>query len=382
MIFFKANHFTRRQLHISKCLLPGLLFAVSPILSQALPVAYSLDSLIQYDSEIRSRNEGLDDLQLQLQARVKSESLLGPFLVHAAIGGTAIQFHENSEFDREAFIAGLQLVPKASLRNDRITISGDLSFDSYTESNPYIGDLISSDQLKGSAKLSYIPNSRVNTFITADYVRTSPDSAPYNDQTVKQVASGLEFGLAREAKVYSTLQLQTNRISGRPYPTTHSHLIQVGWTGKLGERARVLLSVGAQAYEKVGLGTSTSPYYESSLTWEPNPSSRLTIRATQGLSVFIDNSVNKETRIEIRAMRTINSRWSANLIGFYSKDRLNRYPTTNREDKSKGIGGELQCQLSKTTFISIFMNAVDRSSDQDLYTYDRLISGLRLTLEW
>lgn len=369
-------------LPITELLLSGLLCSVFTSPTNALPLAYSLDSLIQYDSEIRSRNEGLDDFQLQLQARVKSESPLGPFLVHAAIGGTAIKFHENSEFDREAFIAGLQLVPKASLRNDRITISGDLAFDSYTESNPYLGDLISSDQLKGSATLHYIPNSRLNTFLTADYLRTFPDSAPYNDQTMNRVTSGLEFELARETKVYSTLHLQTNRISGRPYPTTHSHLIQVGWTGKLGERARVLLSAGAQAYEKVGLGTSTSPYYESSVTWEPNPSSRLTIRATQGLSVFIDNSVNKETRIEIRAMRTINSRWSANLIGFYSKDRLNRYPSTDREDKSKGIGGELNSKLSKDTFVSIFINVIDRSSDQDLYTYDRLISGLRLTLEW
>lgn len=382
MISLQAKHLPAPRLLVPKRLLLGLLFTISPTLSKALPVAYSVDSLVQYDSEIRSRNEGLDDVQLQLQARLTSEAPFGPFLVHAAIGGSVIRFHENSEFNREAFIAGLQIVPKTALRNDRITITGDLSFDSYTESNPYVGDLISSDQLKGSAKLSYVPNSRLNSFVTVDHVRTYPDSAPYNDQTVNRVASGLEFELARETKVYSTLQLQTNRISGRPFPTTHSHLIQVGWKGKLGKRATLLLSAGAQAFEKVGLGTSTSPYYESSLSWEPNPSSRFTIRASQGLSVFIDNSVNKETRIEIRAMRTFNSRLSANLIGFYSQDRLNRYPSTYREDESKGIGGELQSKLSNTTLVSIFINAIDRSSDQDLYTYDRVISGLRLTLEW
>lgn len=382
MISIQAKHPPTPRLRLREGLLPGLLFAISPILSQALPVAYSVDSLLQYDSEIRSRNEGLDDIQLQLQARLTSEAPFGPFLVHATIGGTAIRFHENSEFNREAFIAGLQIVPKTSLRNDRITITGELSYDSYTESNPYVGDLISSDQIRGSAKLSYVPNSRLITFVTADHVRTYPDSAPYSDQTVNRVASGLEFELARDTKVYSNLQLQTNRISGRPFPTTHSHLIQVGWMGKLGKRATVLLSGGAQAFEKVGFGTSTSPYYESSLSWEPNPSSRLTIRASQGLSIFIDNSVNKETRIEIRAMRIFNSRLSANLIGFYSQDRLNRYPGTNREDESKGVGGELQSNLSKTTLVSIFINAIDRSSDQDLYTYDRVISGLRLTLEW
>lgn len=382
MISIQAKYLHTPRVPICKRLLPFLLFSIFPILSHALPVAYSVDSVIQYDSEIRSRNEGLDDVQLQLQARLTSEAPFGSFLVHASIGGTAIRFHENAEFNREAFIAGLQIVPKTSLRNDRITITGDLSFDSYTESNPYVGDLISSDQLRGSAKLSYVPNSRLNTFFAADHVRTYPDSAPYSDQTVNRVASGLELELARETKLYSSLQLQTNRISGRPFPTTHSHLIQVGWKGKLGKRATLLLSAGAQAFKKVGLGTSTSPYYESSLSWEPNPSSRFTIRASQGLSVFIDNSVNKETRIEIRTMRTFNSRWSANLIGFYSKDRLNRTPSTNREDESKGIGGELQSRLSTTTFASIFLNVLDRSSDQDLYTYDRVISGLRLTLEW
>jgi hypothetical protein len=348
----------------------------------ARPLSYSLESEVRYDSEVRARNEGLEDVSLHLRTTLDSEWKLGPAVLNARIGGDVIRFDKERELNEESVLLGLDLSPSNVLKNSRLVLSGNFSYDTVTRSDPYLGDFIRSRQVEAVARLKYDPNRRWQLLMVPSLSKQLPDTAPYEDQTVAKLALSGTLASGENGGLVLSVDLYESRLSDSSTPDTRSLTAHAGWRGGSPEGLSWFASTGLQTMERRPGPRSDNPFLSASAHWRINQRSSLSATATHGLQVYLDNSINEESRLAIVLTRDITRDWTGIASIIWSKDRLERAIRGNRKDDFVLASIRLTRQLTRRTSASLFVEISDRSSSDNTFKYDRLRSGIRWSGIW
>jgi hypothetical protein len=364
------------------------------ILTNAIiPFAYakvdlSLRSSVEYDSEIRSRNEGWDDIRFEVETIIQTHVRLRKMEISTRLGAQILRFEEHNDLGTEGIIARLEFVPSNSFRNNHISLSGNLSLDRSTTSDPILGDLITSDRLSARGQLLYDPTRRRQYTLEPYFNKLVPDLGNYRDLTLTGVKLRSQQRFSNRSAIIAEAHFNTSQLSGSNPTQTDFYSIQTGWEHKENDTLYFLLSVGLQAYDRESSVSSENPYARFEATWSIDDTTRLTASATHSLEVHLENSINEKSLLEIICSRQINHRLKALLRGALGKDRLeNPGQLKNpalfaRSDDFLQTSFELQVLLARESTLRVFIGYTDRSSNITIFTYDRLQAGTSVQMFW
>lgn len=372
--------------HKQQGILSSLLTAAACVLAShmghGLAITYALESEVLYDSEIRARDEGLADTSFRVRGTIHSAWRLGPGNIEARLGGDLRRFDKEQQFDQDALIVGIDLSPATAFRNSRLTLSGNASYDSTTRSDPYLGNFIQSEQFEGGARLEYDPNSRVTLSVAPSFLRQFPDADAYRDQTVRSLRLEGRLAMGRERDLLLSIEARDSEIARNTNRDTESLTIQAGWRHGQGSAVGWGLSAGLQSWKRHGGDRTENPFLAGRVHWRINETTRLSAQVDHGLQVYLDNTVNEESRLSATLSRDFNPRWKGTLSAIWAKDRLERITDGNRDDDVLTATVQIEKTINRRSAANLSVEMSDRSSTESIFSYDRLRVLTRLYVLW
>lgn len=363
----------------------ALVFSATPAAAQpdqGLILTTALESEVEYDSDIRARDEGRADTSIHIRGTVQSAWRIGPGHLQARLGGDIRRFDKEKGFDQEALILGIDLSPSTAFRNSRLTLSGKASYDSTTRSDPILGDYIQAEQIEVGATLEYDPNSRVVLSIAPSYYKQFPEARAYGDQTVRSLNLESRFRMGRATDLTVSLDARESRISGHGAPDTESFTVQAGWRRGQDASFSWSLNAGLQSWKRAAGKSRENPFVAARIHWRLNDTSALSAQVDHGLQVYLDNSVNEGSRLSVSLSRDFNQDWKGRVSSVVAKDRLERLTAPDRDDEWLSLTLEIEKVLNRRSSASLFVEVSDRDSTEDLFSYGRLKSGIRWFVLW
>jgi hypothetical protein len=346
-------------------------------------ITLSATGSVYYDSEIRARNTGQEDMVLTLRTGLTYSRPSKAFDFSTTLGITAQRYLDFDEFDEENFFFDLSFSPRQEVRTSRLQISGNLILDSDTRSDEELGEIITTRTYGASLGVLYDPNRSYNLRLTASATRDDPDSDRYSEQ------DRLSLGLTGEIPINQSAFAEL----GGSYQKTDSDQVSAaaesdtvtafaGLSGQLSSKLSASIRGGLQMRETNGLGDDTAPYAAGSLNWAIDETSSLNLTLSRSFGTTLDDRASELTSARLGARRQLNRRLSGTIGLEYSKDDFKAVGLEERSDEENGLFAGLFYDLGRNTSLSLDIRYTDQSSNDLDFDFERWRAGISASGKW
>jgi hypothetical protein len=346
-------------------------------------ITLSAAGSVYYDSEIRARDTGQEDMVLSLRTGITYSRPSKAFDFSTTLGITAQRYLDFDEFDQENFFFDLSFSPRQEIRTSRLAISGSIILDSETRSDEELGEIITTRTYGVTAGLLYDPNRSYNLRLTASATREDPDSDRYNEQD--RLSLGLTGEIPINETAFAELGASYNKIESdqtSAAANSDTYILFAGLDGQLLPKLNGSIRAGLQTRETSGLGDDTTPYAAGALTWTIDETSSLNLTLSRSVGTTFDDRASEMTTARLGARRQLNRRLSGSVGLEYRKDDFQATGPGSRSDEENGVFAGLYYDLTRNTNLSFDVRYIDQSSDDPEFDFERWRIGVSASGSW
>jgi hypothetical protein len=363
-----------------------LLFSCIPAsglvnLGQNGTIDLGVTTSLTYDSHISGRESSNSDVIARERITLNYNRPSRRFEISASLGIQATQYFDTSDLNSENVVFDLSLTPGLETRNSRFVISADLIFDTTTETDFEVGQVITTRTYGANANLLYTPTRRYGASADASYSRKDPDSG-FSEQDIYTV-SGSVFRVQSEVLqfsmggTYSETHILNDRLRDNETITAF-----VGASGALFPKVTGSVNVGATRSKSTLTDASTAPYLSASLNWLIDDATTLSMGANNNFSTGVNGSRNRQFSLTTALQRTLSQRAQATIGVSYSRSKFDSTLSPSRSDTSWNYNASLSYQIAKWGSLQLTTHYTQNDSDSSTFVYGRLIASLSLSASW
>lgn len=374
----------KRSLHLTLTL--ALLAGVHPMHGlvnlRDSQINLTLDTSLFYDTEIKSRNEGLEDFVLTVKTALTYERKNNNFALNASVGVLALQYFDYSDFSDENFFFDLGITPGSRLETSRFSFSGDILLNSETRSDPVVGEIVTTRNYGISGEVLYNPSSHYNIGLDASYNKTDPDGGSFNELESKMV--GLSVYLPFSERLQAEIGGSFTSTSSDDQITSENDVLTyfVGLDGILLPKLTGSIQAGLQDREVDEGDSGSSPFVAADLTWAASDRTSFTLSADRSVGTNINDSVSETLVVEVAATHQLSRELSVAASAGYLDSEIEQAELPNRDDEELFGTLSLQYKIVRWGTLAFETRYSDRSSSDMLFDYDRLQAGAIFSAEW
>jgi hypothetical protein len=346
-------------------------------------ITLSATGSVFYDSEIRARNTGQEDMIFTLRTGLTYSRPSKAFDFSTTLGVLAQQYLDFDEFNDQSFYFDLSFSPRQEVRTSRLAISGNVILDSETRSDQGLGEIITTQTYGATVGVLYDPNRSYNLRLDASATREDPDSDRYNQQD--RLTLGLTGEIPINETAFTELGVNYQKIDSDQTSAaadSDTYIAFVGLSGQLLTKLDGYIRAGIQKRKTSNLGDDTAPYAAGALTWSVDETSSLTLDLSRSLGTTFDDRSSDLTTARFSAKRQLNRRLSGSLGFEYRKEDFQGLGLDGRSDKEKGVFAGLYYDLARNTSLSCDIRYVDQSSNDPDFDFDRWRVGISASGSW
>lgn len=341
-----------------------------------------VDASIYYDSEIKARDEGLDDIIFTVAPSLQYSRDSRTLGFQASVGVSFVRYVDNDEFDDENFFFDFSLTPGAQMETSRFSVSGDLLFSNETRTEESVGDIVTVLTYGASGSVTYRPNSKYSVVGSASFSREEPDSDLLSDKD--RFGGGLTLLVpineTTEAQAGVSYQKTDSETSASDNDT---YTYFVGLSGNLLPKVSGNVSVGWQQQKVDSGGDEKSPFLSAGLNWLVSERTSMTLDASKSLGTTIDDRTSETLTVTLTASHQMTRDWSINgNIGYIEDIFSGATPIDNRTDEEYFIGAGTSYQIVEWGSLGFDVRYSDQTSSQPTFEFDRLRAGINFRGQW
>ena len=335
-----------------------------------------------YDTEIRARNAGQEDFVLSVRPSLTYARPSRNFDFSVTAGLDSRTYLDYDEFNETDFFFDVSISPRAEMQTSRFRFTGDLILNSETRSEAAVGEIVTIRNYGVSGQLIYDPNRRYTVVGDAGYKREDPDSEFYNETERFNLSGTVLVPLREELDIQGSISYQ-NATSARSAVESDTYTFSAGFSGRLLPKVSGSVSAGIQERRFDALDNQTRPYFSAKVAWAADERTQFNLDAVQSVGTTIDARASESFLVTLRARHSL--RRDLSLNGFLGYEDISYDSTVDaltRSDEEFFVGGGLTYQIVRWGSISLEARYEDRSSDTDIFDYDRLRAGAVFRATW
>ncbi len=336
-----------------------------------------------YDSEIRARNLGQDDMVLTIRPSLVYTRPSKSLDLMASVSLRGVVYADHDEYNDLDVYFDLGLTPTARMETARFRVNGDVILNSESRADADVGDIVTIRTYGASGQVIYDPNRRFNIIGRLSARREDPDSERLYTIDRYNASGTVQTPLNEDISLQATAGYSKIASEGR---STDSEIFtySAGFVGDLFTKLRADVSAGIQDTKYENGQDDSSPYISASLNWQANETSSISCRVAQSIGTTLDDRATDTFSVDVTGRRELNRQFAGSVFLGYDDIDYNSLvdPLLDRSDQEYYFGGSLSYDWVRWSSIRLEARYSDRSSTDPIFSYDRLRVGVVMTGTW
>lgn len=345
-------------------------------------VDFLLSLTAEHDSKIRTNADSGGDFVISARPSLKYVRPSKNFDFSTAIGLVSTKYMDYGEYDKTHVFFDLDISPRLRRETSRFEFSGNILLNTETRSEEEVGDIITTTNYGGSANLVYRPNRKFTTSGTVSYRKEDPDNEQYFERENTGVSGTLGMMINKAVMLEGSVSY-TDSTTGADGLQSEVIAYSAGFSGDLLPKVSGSISAGLQDRSYSGFSGDSSPYFSANLAWNADERSSVSLTASNSLGTTFTNRASDTFSIRLEGRRSISREVTGSVFLGYRDSQYKALETGSiRSDDGYDLGASIRYQLARYGSIGLNVSYSDRSSNNLLFSYDRLRIGVIFQGEW
>lgn len=373
---------------ISASLLP--LLAVLPVPLGALmkigegEVNLLVSTSLTWDSRINARSNAEEDTIAAADIALAYNRPSRVMNISATLGIRAERYFDFSEYDDENVYLDLSISPSGEIRTSRFMFTGSLNFDSRTESDADVGEIVNVRTYGASGSVVYDPNSRFTLTTSAGYSYEDAESS-FADRETWSLGTELAIPYSRAIQLVGGVDYRYE-IADNPVGLeleSDTTTLFIGLLGQITPKIEGQIRLGSETRSERDSSSTTVPYLSASLDWRVDDSTQVSLSASNTTNNTLAGTASESLDFDLSASRQMSSRMRASIGIGYGKTDYDLFGNLiRRKDEIYRGNFSLSYDIARWGSLVIAATYEERSSRIGTFSYDRTTISARLSTSW
>lgn len=345
-------------------------------------VDFTLDLTAAHDSRIRTNADSEGDFVISARPALRYVRPSKIFDFSTTIGLVSTKYMDYGEYDKTNAFFDVDISPRLTRETSRFEFSGNILLNTETRSEEEVGDIITTTNYGGSATLVYRPNRKFSSSGSINYRKEDPDSERYFERTNKSISGMLGMVVSKSATLEGRISY-TDITSGTDGLKSDIVAYSTGFSGELLPKVSGSIYAGIQERNHADFPGDSSPFFSANMSWDASERSSVSLTASNSLGTTFSNQASDTFSIRVEGRRSISREITGSVFFGYRDSKYETLGTDSvRSDDGTDVGASIRYQMARWGSIGFTASYTDRSSNRNIFSYDRLRIGVNFQAEW